>query len=229
MVGLLHALYAYQGRMIDKMALATEAIHIEQHLIKENVGCQDQIATAIGGFNKIEFSAQGHKASPIVLSRKTLDELECAMMLFYTGISRTASEVVDEQLKTMGEKRQEMLKILSLVDQAEALLVSGDITGFGRLLDETWKIKRTLSRKISNTHIDDVYTAGINAGATGGKLLGAGGGGFVLFLCPPEKQGNVKAALKDLLYVPIKLEFNGTHIIYYKPDDLKTVVLNKEE
>ncbi|MCL1829694.1 MAG: kinase, partial [Oscillospiraceae bacterium] len=224
MVGLLHALYAYLGKVADKMTLAAEAIHVERDMIRDNVGCQDQIAAAFGGINKIEFSARGYKVSPLVLSRETTDALEGSMMLFYTGISRSASEIVDEQLKTMGEKHREMLQMLELADRAEALLISGDVTGFGQLLDETWKIKRTLSERISTAYIDDVYSAGINAGALGGKLLGAGGGGFVLFLCPPERQNAVKLALKDLLYVPVKFEFNGTHIIHYTPDDLKAVV-----
>ena len=223
-VGLLHALYAYQGRMVDKMRLASEAIHVEQDMINDNVGCQDQIATAVGGINRIEFTAQGYKTLPIMLNRVTMDKLEASIMLFYTGISRTASEIVDEQLRTMGEKQKDMLHLLSLVDQAESLLVSGDVENFGRLLDETWKIKRTLSGKISNSYIDDIYSAGINAGAFGGKLLGAGGGGFILFLCPPEKQPSVKAVLEKLLHVPVKFDFNGTHIIHYTPDDLKEVV-----
>ena len=222
MVGLLHALYAYRGQMADKLTLAKEAIYVEQEMIKENVGCQDQIAAAVGGLNKIEFSPHGYNVSPITISRKALDKLESHMMLFYTGISRTASEIVVEQLKTMNEKQKEMKQILALVDQAENLLMSEDITGFAWLLDEGWRLKRTLSNKISNAHIDDIFDAGIRAGALGGKLLGAGGGGFILFLCPPEKQRKLKVALKSLLYVPVKLEFSGTHIIHYTPDNLKS-------
>ena len=220
MVGLLNALYAYQGRMVDKMTLAQRAIHVEQNMIKDNVGCQDQIAAAMGGFNKIEFSSHGFKVSPLILSAKTQKVLEESIMLFYTGISRTASEIVEEQIQTMGEKEREMNRLLALVDAAEALLGSDDVYGFGRLLDETWRIKRTLSSKISNQMIDDVYDAGIAAGATGGKLLGAGGGGFVMFLCPPDKQAAVKSALHKYLYVPIKFDFNGAQIIYYTPNIL---------
>ena len=218
MVGLLNALYAYKGRVVDKKTLAKQAIHVEQNLINENVGCQDQIAASFGGVNRIEFGPYGFDVSPMVLSRKTLDALEEHMMLFFTGVSRTASEIVDEQLSTMANKRQEMLQVLGLVDQAEDLLTSGDIESFGRLLDETWKLKRMLSKQITNAHIDEVYEAGLEAGALGGKLLGAGGGGFVLFLCPPELQNSVKEKLKKLLYVPVKFEFGGTRLIYYKPD-----------
>jgi len=222
-VGLLHALYAYHGRMVDKMTLASQAIHVEQNMIGDNVGCQDQIAAAVGGINKIEFSKNGHKVSPLILKNDTVKMLEASLMLFFTGISRTASEIVDEQLKKMKDKQVEMLQVLNLMDQSEVLLMNKDIEGFGKLLNEAWKIKRTLSQKISNSHIDDVYNAGINAGAWGGKLLGAGGGGFILFLCPKEKQDNVKSVLSNLLYVPIKFEYKGTHIIYYSPDDIKFI------
>ncbi|MCL2202473.1 MAG: kinase [Defluviitaleaceae bacterium] len=222
MVGLLHALYAYQGRMADKMTLATEAIHVEREMIKDNVGCQDQIAASVGGLNKISFSSQGYTVSPLVLSSETLETLEKHLMMFYTGIARTASEVVAEQLKTMNDKQKEMHQVLALVDKAESLLLSGDIPSFGRLLDETWKLKRSLSMKISNSYIDDAYALGIKAGAYGGKLLGAGGGGFLLFLCPPEKQASMKKALKDFLHVPVRFEFNGTQIIHYVPDNYET-------
>lgn len=223
MVGLLNVLYSYHGRMADKMKLAVDAIHIEQNMIKDNVGCQDQISTAFGGINKIEFSSKGYTVSPIILSRETMSTLEDYMMLFYTGVSRTASEVVDEQLRNMGDRYNEMTQMLSLVDQAESMLVSGNVAGFGHLLGETWRLKRSLSGKISNPLIDGVYETGIKAGALGGKLLGAGGGGFVLFMCPLEKQAAVKEALKNLLYVPVRFDFNGTHIVYYTPDDLKSV------
>ena len=222
-VGLLHVLYAYQGRMTDKLTLAKEAIYVEQEMIGDNVGCQDQIAAAMGGFNRIEFTAQGYNVSPVVLSKDILRAFESSLMLFYTGLARTASEIVDEQLKTMGNKQQEMRRMYALAGEGEARLVSGDIKGFGKLLDETWKIKRTLSNKISSSYVDDIYEAGTKAGAFGGKLLGAGGGGFVMFICPPEKQPAVKTALRNLLYVPVSPEFNGTHIIYYTPDNLDTV------
>lgn len=219
-VGLIHALHALSGKIITKRQLALDAIYIEQEKLKENVGCQDQAAVAFGGFNKIEFGDY-HKIAvhPIPLLSDKLNLLQDHLMLFFTGLARTASEVAQEQIKNTRNKEQEIKSMVKMVDEAINILNSGDIGDFGKLLHETWQIKKSLSSQISNSSIDEIYEAGLKSGATGGKLLGAGSGGFILFFVKPELQNQVKERLKNLLYVPFKFENLGSQIIYYAPQE----------
>lgn len=219
-VCLLNALYALKGKMVTKRQLALEAIHIEQDRIKENVGSQDQTTAAFGGFNKIEFGGEQHiQVQPITLNAEKIQLLQEHLMLFFTGFARTASEIAGEQIKKTPEKENELNRMSEMVDEAMGILNgnSSDITDFGRLMHETWMIKRSLTNKITTPHIDKIYETAIKAGALGGKLLGAGGGGFILFFVEPENQPEVKEKLKNLLYVPFKFENLGSQIIYYAP------------
>jgi len=216
-VGFLHALYGLNGITPDKNRLAKEAIHIEQNLIKENVGSQDQIAAAFGGLNKIEFNRDGSfTVTPINLDRERIEKLQEHTMLFFTGLSRTASEVVVEQIKNIPDKTKELHTMREMVDEAILILKStGDwIAEFGKLLHKGWELKRKLSSKVSNNEIDGFYEQALRAGALGGKLLGAGGGGFLLIYARPEDQKRIKETLSHLLYVPFSFENEGSQIIY---------------
>jgi D-glycero-alpha-D-manno-heptose-7-phosphate kinase len=217
-VGLLHALYALKGIMPSKMQLAQEAIYIEQELNKENVGCQDQILASLGGFNRIDFSGD-HYFSPtrITLAAEKVRMLEKHLMLFFTGFSRNASEIAEEQIKNTPHKGKELTTMYEMVEEATKLLNKSDFIAFGKLLHESWLLKRSLSHKISNHHIDEIYNTAIKAGALGGKLLGAGGGGFVLLLVEPEKQAKLREGLQHLLYVPFEFDELGSQIIFYQP------------
>ncbi|MBI4309477.1 MAG: kinase [Candidatus Omnitrophica bacterium] len=218
-VGLLNALYALKGTMTTKERLAKEAIHVEQDMIKENVGCQDQMLAAYGGFNYIEFGGTNHlRVQPVTLSAVQLNLLQDHLMLFFTGFSRTASQIAQHQIKNIPNKKVELERMYEMVGEALAVLNSNDVLKFGKLLDESWKLKRTLSDKISTGHIDDLYDAAIRAGAIGGKLLGAGGGGFILFFVQPHNKPKVREALGGLLEVPIKFENLGSQIIFFQPD-----------
>ncbi|MBU4374407.1 MAG: kinase [Euryarchaeota archaeon] len=221
-VGLLNALYALKGKMVTKRQLALEAIQIEQDRIKENVGSQDQTTAAFGGFNKIEFGGdQEIRVQPITLNSKKCQLLQDNLMLFYTGLSRTASEIAGEQIEKTPGKINELTRMREMVEKAIDILngEDSDITDFGKLLHESWMIKRSLTDKISNHQIDEIYEEALNAGALGGKLLGAGGGGFIMFFVEPEFQPEVKDRLKNLLYVPFKFENLGSQIIYYAPQN----------
>ena len=220
-VGLLHALYALKGVMPSKRQLAFEAIHIEQEMIKENVGSQDQTLAAFGGFNRVDFSGEHNlRIRPISLSYDRLEQLQNHLMLFFTGFSRTASEIAGEQIKKTPRRKEELSAMYQLVDEAINILSGNhDIAEFGKLLHETWQLKRSLTDKISTSQIDDIYAAALSAGAIGGKLLGAGGGGFILFFVKPELQPKVKAKLNHLLYVPFRFENSGSQIIFYEPQN----------
>jgi len=215
-VGLLHALHALMDKPVTKMKLALDAMHIEQDLIKENVGSQDQLAASFGGLNKFTFGgASDIGVQPIVLPDRRLEALQNDLMLVFTGFSRTASEIAEEQIKNSHRKERELRTMHSMVDKAIDILRSdGDLNDFGKLLHETWILKRGLSGKISNPQIDDIYEAARNAGAIGGKLLGAGGGGFMLLFVTSEKQARVREALKNYTFVPVKFETEGSQIIY---------------
>lgn len=217
-VGLLISLYALKGIMPTKHRLAKEAIYVERHILKENVGSQDQVAVSYGGFNKINFEKDGDfSVEPIVLSKDRLNELENHLMLFFTGFSRTASSIAKKQIKNTVNRKSELVKMHSLVDEAKNILTdSSDITEFGRLLYESWKLKRSLTDKISTPEIDAVYDTAMRAGATGGKLLGAGGGGFILFFVKPELQERVRKKLRKLLLVKFRFENMGSQIIFYR-------------
>jgi len=218
-VGLLNCLYALKGEMVPKERLAKEAIFVEQNMIKENVGCQDQMLAAYGGFNLIEFGGTNHlRVMPVTLPAEKLSLLQEHLMLFFTGFSRNASEIAQAQIKNIPQKKSELGRMHEMVREAIEVLNGHDLLKFGRLLDESWKLKRTLSDKISSSTIDDLYAAAIKAGALGGKLLGAGGGGFVLLFVEPSKKDKIRKALKNLLEVPIKFENLGTQIIFYQPE-----------
>ncbi len=221
-VGLLHALYALKGKIVTKRQLAREAINVEQNIIKENVGSQDQVAAAFGGLNKIEFGGEtDFYVNPITLSNSKLDLLEKHLMLFFTGFSRNASDIAGEQIKNTANKHTELQTMREMVDEALEILNRDcdDINDFGKLLNEAWKIKRGLTSLITTSKIDAIYDLALKAGCTGGKLLGAGGGGFILFFAPPEYHATIKYHLKDLLFVPFSFESLGTQIILYSTQD----------
>ncbi len=218
-VGLLHALSGLKGEMRTKRQLALEAIEIEQKLIGENVGSQDQTAAAFGGFNRIKFGGFEHiSVTPIILKPERLEDFQSYLMLFFTDFARNASTIAKEQIKNIPNKESELKMMHQMVDQAIGILHGRqDLKRFGTLLNEAWNIKRTLSSKITNPTLDEIYATGIKAGAYGGKLLGAGNGGFMLFFAPPEAHQKIRNKLKKLLYVPFKYENLGSQIIYYAP------------
>jgi len=217
-VGLLNTLYALKGVMPTKRQLALDAIHVEQELIKENVGSQDQALAAFGGFNRVEFGGDHHiQVKNITINRDKIERLESHLMLFFTGLSRTASEIACEQIKNIPNRRGQLKLMYGMVDEAINILNGNNIKNFGKALHESWKIKKRLSHKISTSCIDDIYNTAINSGAIGGKLLGAGGGGFMLFFVEPEKQERLKVKLEKLLYVPFRFEDMGSQVIFYQP------------
>jgi D-glycero-alpha-D-manno-heptose-7-phosphate kinase len=220
-VGLLKTLYALGGKVIIKEELYKEAIHIEQNLIKENVGSQDQVWAACGGLNTIDFLQNGEIiVEPIIMKEKLLRSFESKFMLFFTGLSRDASVIAQEQIQNTSRNTNELFKMRELVDEAYKILTSAkdDFSDFGRLLSETWQLKRKLSSKITTRDIDGVYETAVKNGAVGGKLCGAGGGGFVVFYVEDENQERVRKALSNFLYVPFKFDFIGSEIMVYKPD-----------
>ncbi|MBN1670960.1 MAG: kinase [Kiritimatiellae bacterium] len=218
-VGLLRALNAFKGRMISKRQLALDAIHVEQRMIKENVGSQDQVAAAFGGLNCVTFSADAtFHVEPITLPADRLAALEQRLMLFYTGLSRIASEVAAEQIKNIPDKTRELHTMRQMVDQARDILAGDDdLAGFGKLLHEAWLIKKGLSSRITTPEIDKMYEAALTAGAVGGKLTGAGGGGFVLLYVEPENQPCVRECLQKYLHVPVRFDNEGSQIVFYQP------------
>ena len=219
-VGLLHALYALKGQMPSKRQLASEATHIERDRLGESVGSQDQVSAATGGFNRIDFGGEAEvRVSPMVFSNNRLELLQDHLMLVFTGISRTSSDVAKDQVDSIKQNHNELNSMRAMVDEATNILTgSGDICDFGRLLNENWKLKRSLTAKITNPEIDQIYNTGMRAGAIGGKLLGAGGGGFMLLAAEPERQPSIKNALGSLLHVPFRFESSGSQIIFYDPD-----------
>jgi len=221
-VGLLHAFYALKGKMPTKRQLALDAIKIEQEILKENVGSQDQALAAFGGFNLIEFGGKDYiQVRPVTISPQRLELFQSHLMLFFTGFSRTASDIAKEQVKRTPHKKNELKLMLQMLHRALDILNSNsDLSEFGRLLDKNWQIKRSLSSKISAPHIDKIYSTALRAGAIGGKLLGAGGGGFMLIFAKPKAQPKIRRALKNLLYVPFKFESVGSQIIFYNLDEV---------
>lgn len=218
-VGMLNAFYALKGKYADKRKLADDAIFLERVLCNESGGVQDQIAASFGGLNRINFDASGYSVNPVIISPDRKNLLNRNLMLFFTGFSRFSSDIQVEAEKNLKSKQDQLLEMLSLVDDAEEVLTSKcDLNEFGRLLDYTWKLKRGITSKVSTDSIDAVYEKAIKAGATGGKLLGAGGGGFLLFYVEPEKQKKVHEVLKDFLYVPFEFETGGTRVIHYTPE-----------
>ncbi len=217
-VGLLNALSALQGKSFNKAGLALEAVHMERDMMKENVGIQDQIAAAYGGLNRTEIYRDGsYFINQVQLPFERIQELENHLLLFFTGVSRTASDIAVDVIKAQntGSKDAELHRMQEMVNTAIGILKHDvDITEFGNLLHESWQIKRTLAKNIAPQFVDDIYEKARKAGTIGGKLLGAGGGGFMLFFAKPEDHDSIKSALKDLLHVPFKFENEGSKIIY---------------
>jgi D-glycero-alpha-D-manno-heptose-7-phosphate kinase len=230
-VGLLLGLYALNDRMRDKQSLASDAIHVEQDLLQEAVGSQDQVSAAYGGFNRINFQTDGSiEVNRIIACPNRLAELERHLALYFTGFSRTAAEVATEQIKLTPERKSELTLMRQMVDEAESIITNTlrPISEFGSLLHEGWRVKRTLTHKITNPQIDEIYSAGLSAGATGGKLLGAGGGGFMLFFVPPERRAELRLRLQKLLCVPIAFSNKGSHVIVYQPEAAYDSALSHE-
>ena len=221
--GLVHALHALNGRTISKKTLAQEVIHIEQNILAENVGSQDQISAVYGGFNRIDFNCDNtFDVSPIIIPQNKHDALSNHLMLYFTGISRFATEVAKSKIENFKNREKELKNIREMVDEAIAILQDGhrSLDEFGKLLHESWILKRSLSDKVSNSQIDEMYESARQAGAMGGKLLGAGGGGFLLLFAKPETHEAIRARLSHLIHVPFKFENSGSRIVLYQPDGL---------
>jgi D-glycero-alpha-D-manno-heptose-7-phosphate kinase len=215
-VGLLNALYALKGQMVPKHRLAMESVHLEQDVLKETVGSQDQVLAAYGGLNHIRFLQNGEiSVTPITVGADRIKELASHLMLCYTGIKRTASSIAATFVKGIDDRRRQLRVMKDLVDESISI-VSGDrdILEFGELLHEAWLAKRSLSAEISNPDVDALYEAARGAGAIGGKLIGAGGGGFFLLFVPPSKQRSVREKLNTLIQVPFKFDYSGSQIIF---------------
>ncbi len=220
-VGLLNSLYALKGEMKTKRQLALDAIHIEQDKVGDNVGSQDQAASAFGGLNRIDFGGlQKITVHPITMVQNRVELLQSHLMLFFTGFSRVASKIAEEQIRKTPEKKSELKRMYEMVGEAVDILSTGDLKDFGKLMHEGWIIKKSLTNQITTPLIDEVYKRGLEAGALGGKLLGAGGGGFMLLFVQPELQHNVRDKLSKLLNVPFRFENLGSQIIYYAPGEI---------
>lgn len=219
-VGMLNAFYALKGKYADKRKLATDAIKLERELCNEAGGWQDQIAASYGGFNRINFNSQGFEVEKVIISSERKKQLNDNLLLFFTGVKRISAEIQKDTKMSIADKVKQLREMSSLVNDAEKILTDPleDLDEFGRLLDHTWKLKRQTGNKISTNSIDALYNKGIQAGALGGKLLGAGGGGFLLFYVQEDKREQVKKALSDLLYVPFEFENSGTRVIYYSSE-----------
>ena len=219
-VGMLNAFHALKGKYADKKRLADEAIHLERDLCREAGGWQDQIAVAFGGLNRIDFTADSYKVSPVIIAPERKQALNRNLMMFFTGFSRLSAEIQSDTKQHIRAKTKQLLEMKQLVDEAERILTDkhADLDDFGRLLDETWRLKRQTGGRISTDGIDELYSRAVKAGALGGKLLGAGGGGFLLFYVPEDRQNRVRKELGNLLLVPFEFENNGADIIYYDPE-----------
>ena len=220
-VGMLNAFYALKGKYADKKKLADEAIYLERSLCQEAGGWQDQIAASFGGLNRINFNADGYEVLPVIVSPERKRRLNRNLMMFFTGFTRFSSEVQRVNADTQADRNVQLKEMLALVDEAERILTDKErnLDDFGRMLDCTWKLKRKTGAAVSTNSIDALYAKGISAGALGGKLLGAGGGSFLVFYVQPEHQEAVRRAMQDLLYIPFQFEDGGTRVIYYSPED----------
>lgn len=221
-VGMLNSFYALKGKYASKKKLADEAIYLERVLCQEAGGWQDQIAASFGGFNRINFNADGYEVFPVIISPERKKQLNYNLLMFFTGFTRFSSDVQKaNNVSGTEDKRARLKKMHELVDEAEQILVNKDrdLDDFGRLLDVTWKLKKGTGSSISTGSIDELYEKGMKAGALGGKLLGAGGGGFLVFYVQPELQNSVREAMKDLMYIPFKFEDGGTQVIHYSPEE----------
>ncbi len=219
-VGLLHGLYALQGHMPSKQQLAAESITIEQEILKETVGSQDQVLAAHGGLKHVIFRSNGEiTVRPVTITAERLIDLNQNLMLFYSGIKRTASDIAETYVNGIDEKEKQLKLIADLTEEGISVLCGKtDIATFGSLLNAAWEAKRNLSSKISNSEVEEIYREALAAGALGGKLLGAGGGGFMLLFVPRIKQKQVKQRLNKLIYVPFKFETSGSQIIFFDPE-----------
>jgi D-glycero-alpha-D-manno-heptose-7-phosphate kinase len=219
-VGMLNAFYALKGKYASKKKLADEAIYLERELCAEAGGWQDQIAASYGGFNRINFNTDGYEVLPIIISPERKKRLNQNLLMFFTGFTRFSSDIQKSNNLDKESKQKQLKEMLQLVDEAEAILTDStrNMDDFGRLLDKTWKLKRQTGVAVSTNNIDQLYELGMKAGALGGKLLGAGGGGFLVFYVQSEKQEAVKKAMKDLLHIPFQFEDGGTQVIYYGPE-----------
>lgn len=220
-VGMLNAFYALKGKYASKKKLADQAIYLERVLCHEAGGWQDQIAASFGGFNRIDFSPDGYSVKPIIISNERKERLNDNLMMFFTGFTRTSADIQAQVNLSGTDRTAGLLEMLKLVDTAEEILLDKNtsLDEFGRLLDYTWQLKRGLSPIVSTNSIDDLYRKGKEAGAIGGKLLGAGGGGFLVFYVNQEYRAAVKEAMSDLLYVPFRFETGGTRVIHYTPEN----------
>ena len=228
-VGMLNAFYALKGKYVSKKRLADEAINLERKLCNESGGWQDQIAASFGGFNRINFSNNGYEVLPIIISPERKEKLNKNLFMFFTGFTRFSSDIqkINNENKNGKEKKEETLKkMYELVDEAEKILTdkNRDLDDFGRLLDYSWKLKKQTGKAVSTSNIDALYERGIKAGALGGKLLGAGGGGFLVFYAQPENHERLKQELKDLLYIPFEFENEGTKVLYYSPESYDSIM-----
>ncbi len=220
-VGLLHSVYAMQGKMPSKQQLAHDAIYVEQTLMGDNVGAQDQVAAAFGGFNHVRFHPDGQfDVQPVIASQQRLLDFQSHLMLVFTGFQRNATDIAAAQIQATPAKGTELGLMREMVDEALGILCSErDLVEFGQLLHEGWQLKRSLTSAVSTPAIDEIYTAAREAGAIGGKLLGAGGGGFALFFVRPEQRANVQQRLQGLTQVPFKFDTSGSQIIVYQPGE----------
>jgi D-glycero-alpha-D-manno-heptose-7-phosphate kinase len=240
-VGLLNSLYALKGTIPTKEKLAKEAIFIEQKKCFENVGCQDQMLAAYGGFNFIEFGGQDHlQVRKMTYPKAKMKDFQKHIMMFFTGFHRpskggstrimdktgdkkelkrvTSSSILEEQLRNMPKKQKELTRMYDMAVHAVGLLNKGNLKDFGALLDESWEIKKGLSKQVSNKNINQIYGAAKDAGALGGKILGAGGGGFIIFFAEPRKQKKIREKLKKLLEIPFGFDHQGSQVIFYQPN-----------
>lgn len=227
-VGLLHALHALRGQMISKQDLTHEAIRIEQEGLREIVGSQDQVLAAHGGFNLVRFQTTGEiVVQPVTVSPNRLQQLNDHLLLFYTGLARTSSEIAASYVSNLASKERQLHSYGEMVQEALAILSSDrSLLDFGRLLDEAWKLKRSLGQGVSNNEIDNIYSTALQSGAVGGKLLGAGGGGFLLIFAAPENHSVLKAKLNNLLEIPFRFERSGSQVIFF---DRQIDYSNKEQ
>ena len=222
-VGLLNAIYALSGEHVSDKELAKQAIHIEQEVLKEHVGSQDQIAAAVGGLNQIQFFTDGTFSTlPLIVNQEKKELLESHLMLFFTGISRYASQIAQSKIENFKNRTGELKRLAEMTHEGLDILRGPEdfILEFSKLIDESWQIKKRLSDKVSTPVIDQIFDSAKNAGALGGKLLGAGGGGFLLLLVPPERKANVRNKLNNLTEVPFKFEHLGSRIALYQPNGL---------
>ena len=223
-VGLINVINALKGQQISKEDLAKQAIYIEQKVLKESVGSQDQILASFGGFNRINFYPDDtFSITPVIISKSLTDQLQSHMLLFFTGLSRFSSDIAKDKIANFKNRFQELTQIKQMVDEGLSILQSPStpIAELGKLLHESWQLKRSLSNKVSTPEIDTIYQTGLAAGAIGGKILGAGGGGFILFFAKPENHKNIRKKLKGLVQVSFCFDNTGSKIVLYEPNGFK--------